>query len=277
MTNSRSRVGVVLPTFRSTAQCLELAEAYAAVGVDGLFAYDHLWPISGPGRPALHGPSVIAAAAARLARVYGHLRVGTLVARIGLLSGAELIAYFEHLMAIVGPSRVVAGLGLGDAAAATEAATYGITFAPVAERAQTLAAVAGAANERGAEVWVGGNGSRARELAASNRGAWNAWELEPEQLLRARAESPNLDVTWAGAVRLRREPTSDAGAEAPASSPRWTGTPAVVAGQLLALEAAGASWLVVGPVPDRHSDEAQPELVRQLIEHFLGQRGAPVA
>ncbi len=267
----------MLPTFRSTALCLELAEAYAAVGVDGVFAYDHLWPISGPGRPALHGPSVISAVAARLAHVYGHLRVGTLVARIGLLSGAELIAYFEHLMAIVGPSRVVAGLGLGDASAAAEAATYGITFEPVGDRANALAAVAGAVNDSGAEVWVGGNGSRARELAVSNRSAWNAWELEPEQLLRAQAEAPNLDITWAGAVRLRREPTPDAGAEAPASSARWIGTPAEVAGQLLALEAAGASWLVVGPVPDRHSDGEQPELVGQLIKHFLGPRGAPVA
>ena len=48
------RTGVVLPTFRDTPDAAFAAAAAAVeAGVDGLFCYDHIWPIGQPERPAL--------------------------------------------------------------------------------------------------------------------------------------------------------------------------------------------------------------------------------
>ena len=48
------RTGVVLPTFRETPDdALEAARLAFASGVDGVFCYDHIWPMGEPDRPAL--------------------------------------------------------------------------------------------------------------------------------------------------------------------------------------------------------------------------------
>jgi alkanesulfonate monooxygenase SsuD/methylene tetrahydromethanopterin reductase-like flavin-dependent oxidoreductase (luciferase family) len=60
------RTGIVLPTFRDTPD-----EAFAAAadaveaGIDGLFCYDHIWPLGQPERPALAPFPVLGALAAR--------------------------------------------------------------------------------------------------------------------------------------------------------------------------------------------------------------------
>ena len=59
------RTGIVLPTFRETpADALEAAHEAFAAGVDGVFCYDHLWPMGQPERPALAPFPVLAALAA---------------------------------------------------------------------------------------------------------------------------------------------------------------------------------------------------------------------
>ncbi len=48
------RTGVVLPTFRDTPdEAFAAAAAAVAAGVDGVFCYDHIWPLGQPQRPAL--------------------------------------------------------------------------------------------------------------------------------------------------------------------------------------------------------------------------------
>ena len=48
------RTGVVLPTFRDTPdEAFDAAASAVAAGVDGVFCYDHIWPIGQPERPAL--------------------------------------------------------------------------------------------------------------------------------------------------------------------------------------------------------------------------------
>ena len=47
-------VGVLLPTFRDSAHdALATAAEAASHSLDGVFAYDHLWPMGQPERPAL--------------------------------------------------------------------------------------------------------------------------------------------------------------------------------------------------------------------------------
>ena len=43
------RTGIVLPTFRNTPdEAFAAAKVAVAAGVDGLFCYDHIWPIGQP-------------------------------------------------------------------------------------------------------------------------------------------------------------------------------------------------------------------------------------
>ena len=82
------RTGVVLPTFRDRPDEAFAAAAEAvAAGVDGLFCYDHIWPMGQPERPALAPFPVLGALATRLGppRAAGEGPfLGTLVARVGL-------------------------------------------------------------------------------------------------------------------------------------------------------------------------------------------------
>src|SRR5271166_6254526 len=76
------KIGITLPTFEQTSEAA-LATALAAdhAGIDGIFAFDHLWPIGQKSRPALSMYPVLGAVAAVTSRI----RIGSLVARIGLL------------------------------------------------------------------------------------------------------------------------------------------------------------------------------------------------
>ena len=83
------RTGVVLPTFRQTPdQAFAAADEAVAGGVDGVFCYDHIWPMSQPERPALAPFPVLGALTARLAPNddgRGGPFLGTLVARASAL------------------------------------------------------------------------------------------------------------------------------------------------------------------------------------------------
>ncbi|MHB1853012.1 MAG: LLM class flavin-dependent oxidoreductase, partial [Acidimicrobiales bacterium] len=68
----RVRTGVLLPIFQERADAaLDAAERAELAGVDGVFCYDHLWPIGQPGRPALAPFPVLALVAARTRRGAG--------------------------------------------------------------------------------------------------------------------------------------------------------------------------------------------------------------
>jgi hypothetical protein len=131
------RVGIVLPTFAATADAALSAAADAeARGIHGVFAYDHLWPMGHPGRPALSPSPVLAAVAMRTTRV----AVGILVARVGLRPDDVLLDELASLQAL-SLGRLVAGIGTGDAKSAEENLAYGVGFPPARERRDRLAGV----------------------------------------------------------------------------------------------------------------------------------------
>src|SRR5688572_9181260 len=81
------RLGVTLPVFASRPDtALAVAERAEAVGLDGVFVFDHLWPMNAPSRPALYGPAVLAAVAMRTERI----TLGTLVTRVAVRPWADL-------------------------------------------------------------------------------------------------------------------------------------------------------------------------------------------
>ena len=75
-----TRIGITLPSFRTTAEAsLAVAHAAEAAGLDGVFAYDHLFrrTVDGTRRPAIEMFAMLGAVAAETSRI----AVGSLVAR----------------------------------------------------------------------------------------------------------------------------------------------------------------------------------------------------
>jgi alkanesulfonate monooxygenase SsuD/methylene tetrahydromethanopterin reductase-like flavin-dependent oxidoreductase (luciferase family) len=225
------RTGVVVPTFRATpADALDAAQAAYAAGVDGVFCYDHLWPIGQPDRPAL-APFPVLAAIAAAGDGTGYL--GTLVARVGLVPGRVLVSQFaalEHLA----PGRVIAGLGTGDSLSEAENLAYGIPFPSAAERRADMVAVAGALKDLGITVWVAaGHGARAVEAQAAGV-ALTLWDASPEAVAAATGATGAAETAGAaGVVEVT-----------------WAGPPPATSAQLhstvRSLARAGATWAVFG-------------------------------
>lgn len=231
------KIGITLPQFRHDAvAALDVARRAEAAGLDGVFVFDHLWPIGQPDRPALHGASLAAALAAETERI----SVGTLVARVGLVSEGRMVDSLATLAAVAG-GRLIAGLGTGDHMSEPENRAYGVAFDPPPARRAALARVARALRALEITTWVGGLSMPTRAIGRSEADAVNLWGVPPAEVA---AEARHGEVTWGGQV--------DMGGD--------------VAGLLAELAAAGATWAVVAPVGDGWSE---------AVETLGGVREAP--
>ena len=217
------KVGITLPQFRDDpGPALEVARRAQAAGLDGVFVFDHLWPLRQPSRPALAGLPLAAAVSVETDAI----GVGTLVARVGVLPDAVLAHTLASLARIAGP-RLIAGLGVGDRDSRPENLAYGAPFRPRAERMASMAGVCRLLRARGVTTWVGGASEAAAAVARDEADALNLWAVGPEAVAAAASTQP---VTWAGQVRL-----ADDAAE-------------LLRKTLEGVAAAGATWAVVAPV-----------------------------
>jgi alkanesulfonate monooxygenase SsuD/methylene tetrahydromethanopterin reductase-like flavin-dependent oxidoreductase (luciferase family) len=281
-------LAVTLPQFTGDpGPALEACVDARRVGFGGAFVFDHLWPLGGPRtRPALECWTLLAAVAAEVGRRPGRgFRVGTLVTRAGLRAPAVVARMAATVGEVAGVPPVV-GVGRGDVANRAENLAFGLPFGDAAERARavedTVAALRGplaVARPTGTpkrrpqdhsglpEVWVGGNGAGARELAGRVGDAWNGWGLTPEELaaglagVREAAEAAGRDPgavggSWGGQVLV-----ADGRREADARLARWgegrppaelarvvAGDPEMVLARLRALGDAGVAWCVLATV-----------------------------
>jgi alkanesulfonate monooxygenase SsuD/methylene tetrahydromethanopterin reductase-like flavin-dependent oxidoreductase (luciferase family) len=187
-------VGVTLPTFRHEADsALEAARRAEALGLDGVFCFDHLWPLGEPGRPALSSGPVLGAVVASTSTI----TVGTLVARIGLLPDEVLVEVVSSLDALSG-GRMIAGLGTGDHLSRAENEAFGVPFEPADVRRVRLASVAATIRDRRIPVWIGGGLPKTVELARTLDVAVNLWEGEAVRV--AELTTSGVEVTWGGPV-----------------------------------------------------------------------------
>ncbi len=198
------RTGVVLPTFRETPdEAFDVAERAAEAGVDGLFCYDHIWPLGQPDRPALAPFPILGALAARLKpREDGRDGpfLGTLVARVGLVPNSVLEAQFAALESLA-PGRVIAGLGTGDHGSEGENRAYGIAFPPASERRAALVELGRVLVGRGVGVWVAGGKAARTEEALAVGAVLNLWDADAALVadrVAALRGRHGLEVTWAG-------------------------------------------------------------------------------
>jgi alkanesulfonate monooxygenase SsuD/methylene tetrahydromethanopterin reductase-like flavin-dependent oxidoreductase (luciferase family) len=188
------RVGVTLPTFRDDTAALEAARAAEELGLDGVFVFDHIWPMGSRDRPALSAFPMLGA----VASVTDRISFGPLVARIGLVPDAVLVAELASL-AHMAPGRLIAGLGTGDAKSAAENEAYGIPPGPPDERRLALARCARQVIALGVPVWVGGGSLATTELAV-DLGPQAAVNLWAGQASAVAALSARCEVTWGGPV-----------------------------------------------------------------------------
>ena len=219
------RVGITLPQFSEDPEaCLQVASQAEEAGIDGVFVFDHLWAIGRPDQPALHGPSLLAA----LAVETRHVRVGTLVARIGLVGDDLLVHTFVTLAGMAG-SRLVAGLGVGDRLSEDENRAFGVPFPSVADRWTSLGRCCARLRALGIETWVGGLSAGTRAVGRAAADALNFWDVTPGVVAEELGRPDAVPVTWGGRVDL-------------------SGGAGVLDAVLGSLAAAGTSWAVMAPI-----------------------------
>jgi alkanesulfonate monooxygenase SsuD/methylene tetrahydromethanopterin reductase-like flavin-dependent oxidoreductase (luciferase family) len=195
------RTGVVLPTFRDTPdEAFAVAHRALAAGIDGLFCYDHIWPIGRPDRPALAPFPILASLAGSTDAApsdRGAPYFGTLVARVGLVPNGVLLGQFAAL-ARLAHGRVIAGLGTGDRLSEAENRAYGIPYGSAAERRGDMVELAWALREMGLPVWLAGGSAARIEESRAAEVALNVWDAHPS-LVALRALGPEaVEVTWGG-------------------------------------------------------------------------------
>lgn len=256
------RIGISLPQFRDDPEpTIETARRAEAAGVDGVFVFDHLWPLGQPERPALHSTTLLGALVAETERVV----LGTLVARVGLVADAVLAHTLVTLHRMSGPGRFIAGLGTGDRGNRDENTAYGIPFASAAERLASVRAVARMLRGQGVRTWIGGLSAATQQAAAAEADGWNGWGISATAFTVRAAELPaGVESTWGGQVLVGR--TQE---EAEAKRARYGDRPGLVSGTVedLArhfgvLSDAGATWAICAPL-DIGTDPSAPELVME--------------
>ncbi len=207
------KLGVVLPTFSTDpTAAFGIAAQAAKAGIDGVFAYDHIWPMGSPGRPALAPFPVLAAVATR----FPNLIVAPLVARVTLAEPERIAQRFATLEKIA-PGRVIAALGTGDSLSRDEEVALGLPVAGATERRERLRRVIELLPEH-MEKWCGGGGAETNQIAREFGMTLNLWDSTSTELTVAALDGP---VCWAG--------------------PR----PGNMAEALRSYEEAGATWAVV--------------------------------
>jgi alkanesulfonate monooxygenase SsuD/methylene tetrahydromethanopterin reductase-like flavin-dependent oxidoreductase (luciferase family) len=253
------RIGLTLPSFRDDSSAVAAAVEAERLGFDGVFAFDHLWPMGQPQRPALSVFPLLGAVAASTERI----TVGTLVARIGLLPDELLVRSLRSLDRIAA-GRFIAGLGVGDSKSKAENEAFGIRFAPVEDRLASLEACATRLRDDGVTVWVGAarTDSPTSLIAERLGGTVNFWQVSPEDLARARDRLFG-EVTWGGMVGRTPSGNFAGTADKPPEIDAASATE-----HLKALAAAGATWAVcVWPTNMRTADalaEAASRLHREV-------------
>ncbi len=296
------KIGVVLPVFTGDAgHVVGAAREAEALGYEGVFVFDHLFPPGGPGdRPSLEALATLGAVAA----VTEGVTVGTLVARVSLRTVGMTAKAAAWLDAASG-GRLILGLGTGDSTDRPEHEAYGIPMLGRRERREQLEEtiralralfrgdgyeggrfvppLAGplappALRADGPPVWVAGQADDLVRMAARHADAWNGWGLDAPSVARkasllegeASAHGRAVEATWAGLVLAGTDEAETAALlerrrERGLDDEIWVGTTDDLVSFLRELEAAGASWAVLVTAGPR---DRRDLVARRVLPHF---------
>lgn len=249
------RVGVTLPQFTNDpTRLLEGARRAEALGLDSIWLFDHMWPLTGgKERPALEAWTTLAYLAAATERI----AIGTLVTRSSLRHPAVL-AKVAATVARVAPGRLIVGVGSGDSKSRDENLAFGVPYWAGEDRIDQLRSTmdvlqrafrqdrmtihddfveitelpTSPAVDEPPALWVGGRSDDVIGIAADLADGWNGWGGTPERFaadaatLLELAGDRYVEPTWGGLVT--------------------PGAAAAVAEELNGFITAGARHLVIG-------------------------------
>ena len=257
------KVGITIPSFQEDPEVvIGVARAAEEAGLDGVFAFDHLFRPAPDGtrRPSFPLDVVLGAVAAETSRV----TLGSLVARATVRHPASLAVILDTVHRLA-PGRLVAGVGSGDELSDPEQEAFGLPDERVPVRMAALERTLEATRGRGFPVWVGGLSDRMIAAAAALADGWNGWGVSVEGFARrvadlaeaaSAADRPEpVEATWGGLVELRPD--------WPHRSDTLGGGGAAIADALRRYEDAGATWAVLGPIDS--SDPANPAIIAEQI------------
>ena len=261
------RLGSTLPQFTADpALPLAFARRAEAVGLAGVFAFDHLWPLGNREGNVLSSFPLLGA----LAQETTTIAVGPLVARVGLVSDAQMVATLRTLDDIAG-GRLIAGLGVGDKLSFAENAAYGVPAEELDRRLERLVNVGRGLQAEGVTVWFGGRHSRLLRRTVGAASALNMWAAPPDEVAAVSAglAVDGVEVTWGGQCLVGRDEDHAAQLLAKHGTRPMLlhGTPGSVASQLQPYRDAGATWCVLSPLDAARGDEV-PEVLAEVAERL---------
>ena len=273
-----TRISVTLPQFRDdAAPMLAAAQRAEQMGFDGVYVFDHLFPLGSPNRPIFEGFVSLGAVAAVTARV----TVGTLVVRAPIRPTWTTAKAAWSAQAI-SEGRLTLGIGAADSLSKPEFDAYGIPFGSSAERIDTVRDTIAALRAPELRVtglappktWIGGRSAAVRDLAAEIADGWNAWGGTADRFAAESAETREkagrpFEISWGGQVLLAPDPVrlAERLADRDDADRLVAGTPDQVADRLRAFLAGGADELVLSLLasPGWDSWELFIEHVRPLL------------
>jgi alkanesulfonate monooxygenase SsuD/methylene tetrahydromethanopterin reductase-like flavin-dependent oxidoreductase (luciferase family) len=283
---------VTLPQFTGDRDRVISSALHAEeVGLDSIWLFDHLWPLSGgKERPILEQWSTLAYVVAATERI----TVGTLVTRSSLRRPV-LLAKMAATVAAIAPGRLVLTLGSGDSMSRAENDGFGMPYYAGDDRTRQLASTASLV--RGflkgepltsvddfvsiedlppspvvgtrPRVWVAGNSKAVREAARRTADGWNSWGKDAAWFAERAGEfeADGFELTWGGIGVLD---TDDArrrtavGTDLPER--HVSGPPERFAETLQGLADAGAGHLIVTfPKASPETYEALATRVRPML------------
>lgn len=290
-------VGVTLPQFTDDPdRFIDGARRAEALGLDSVWLFDHLWPLSGgKERPIIECWTALG----WLAQETSSIGIGTFVTRSSLRHPA-LLAKMAATVGEIAPGRLTVMIGSGDELSRAENEAFGLPYFAEDERLAQLASCVHCVREcmhresvtmsdefislrdlppspRPAlppRVWVGGRADDALEIAGTVADGWNAWGGGAERFAQdaatvtGYAEGRPVELSWGGLVRLGRD---DADAERQMGDRDrgdWiVGGPKTVADRLRGFVDGGARHLVL-TFPDPWREGVYERLATEVTPHL---------
>lgn len=287
------RIGVSLPQFRDDpAAFVDGIERARAAGLDSIWVFDHLWPLSGgKDRPVLEAWSALSF----VASASQEIEIGTLVTRSSLRHPA-LLGKMAATVGTIAPGRAIVAIGSGDLMSKPENDAFGIPYYGGHDRVQQLTSTVRSVRnylhhdavtlhddyvgltdlptsprpDPPPRVWIGGRGEDLLRFAGEVADGWNAWGGTAETFARdagavaAAAGDRPIELSWGGQMILA-ESDAEARRRLGERDPKQflVGGPDEITEQLRGLTEAGARHLIVA-FPNAADPEAYELLGRAV-------------